>query len=124
MKTKIKKIAYGMVSMGVLAPMIALGAVATPTGGFDPTLTGASGLAGTDFSVVLVNVLNWLLGIIATLGVIGFVIAGIFYLTAAGDDTKMETGKKAMTYAIIGIAVALLGLIAVNTISGILRAGQ
>ena len=120
MKTKIKKIAYGVASAGLLAPMIALGDVATdPAGGFSDAPSETSISEGTFYNI-LDNVMTWLLGIVAVLGIIGFAISGIMYLTAAGDEDRMSTAKKAMVYSIIGIAVALLGLVAVKTIASIL----
>lgn len=71
---------------------------------------------------VLVTVMNWLLGIIGVLAVLAFVISGIQYLAAAGDEDMAETAKRNMTYAIIGLAVALAGLIVVNAVAGLLGA--
>jgi hypothetical protein len=62
----------------------------------------------------------WLLAIIGTLSVIAFVVSGIQYLTAAGDEKNIETAKKNLTYSVIGVVVALSGLIIVTTISMIL----
>ncbi|HPN96606.1 MAG TPA: hypothetical protein PLK35_02460 [Candidatus Moranbacteria bacterium] len=71
---------------------------------------------GTVFSIIE-NVLLWLLAILGIVGVIGFVISGIMYLTAAGDDKKMETAKNAMKYSIIGIIVGLSGLVAIQAVN-------
>ena len=45
--------------------------------------------------------MNWLLALIGIFGVIGFAIAGILYLTAAGDEDRINKAKSAMMYAII-----------------------
>jgi hypothetical protein len=58
--------------------------------------------------------MNWILGIVGILGVIGFAIAGVFYLTAAGDEGRIGTAKNAMMYSIIGVIVALVGVIVLN----------
>jgi hypothetical protein len=67
--------------------------------------------------------MNWLLGLVGVIGVIGFAIAGILYLTAAGDETRMGTAKKAMTYSIIGVIIALAGLVIINATFHMLSAG-
>ena len=70
---------------------------------------------------VISNILLYILGIIGVLAVVCLVIAGIMYITAAGDEDRVEKAKKMLTYAAIGLAVALLGLvivIAVDTIIG------
>jgi hypothetical protein len=63
------------------------------------------------------NVLNFLLSIVGILGIIMLVIGGVMYLTAAGDEDRIETGKKIVTYSIIGIVVALASLVIVSQIA-------
>lgn len=63
------------------------------------------------------NVLNFLLSIVGILGIIMLVIGGIMYLTAAGNEERIETGKKIVTYSIIGILVALASLVIVSQIA-------
>ena len=58
--------------------------------------------------------MSWLLGLVGFLGVIGFAIAGILYLTAAGDDDRIQTAKKAMLWSIVGVIVALLGVVIIQ----------
>lgn len=62
---------------------------------------------------IITGVLNFLLSIVGIIGVIMLVIGGIMYLTAAGDQKKVETGKKIVVYSIIGIAVASAALVLV-----------
>ena len=66
--------------------------------------------------------MQWLLYIVGFLGVIGFAISGVLYLTAAGDDDRINKAKSAMLYSIIGVVVAIAGLIMVNFVSNILDA--
>lgn len=63
------------------------------------------------------NVLNFLLSIIGILAIIMLVIGGITYLGAAGDQTRAQTGKKIVTYAIIGITVAFASLVLVTQVA-------
>lgn len=60
--------------------------------------------------------LGWLLGIFGFIAIIGFVIAGIFYLTAAGDEGQAEKGKEGMKYSIIGVIVALMGYVIIQAV--------
>ena len=55
--------------------------------------------------------MQWLLFIVAFVAVIAFVIAGILYLTSAGNEDRMQSAKNAMIAGIIGVIVALLGLV-------------
>lgn len=84
---------------------------------------GASGLPGDSIYNIIARVMNWLLGILGFIGIIGFVIAGILYLTAAGDETQIEKAKSAMLYSIIGVIVALIGFVIIKAVEGLLTAG-
>ncbi len=112
MKNKIKSTTYAVISAMLIFPaMTATAAYTQPAG------TGLP--SGSVFSIVT-NIMQWLLGLIGVVGVIGFAIAGILYLTAAGDETRMGTAKNAMLYSIIGVLVALAGVVALQFASGLL----
>lgn len=68
-------------------------------------------------SQIATNVLNFLLSIVGILGIIMLVIGGLMYLTAAGDENRIDEGKKIVQYSIIGILVALGSLVIVNQIA-------
>lgn len=94
-------------------------------GGWNAGGASMFGLPSGSITGIIMNLTLWILRIFAILGILGFVISGIMYLTSAGDETRMETGKKAMLYSIIGVVVGLLGLIiiqavdlALNSVSG------
>ena len=65
---------------------------------------------------IIAGTMNWLLAILGFLGIIGFVIAGILYLTAAGDEDQIGKAKNAMMYSIIGVIVALVGFVIINAV--------
>ncbi len=110
---KIKVIASAVSVAVMTAPVLAFAQLDTSAG-------GGTGLpSGSIFSIVK-SVMNWLLGLVAIVGVIGFAISGILYLTAAGDEDRIGTAKKAMTYSIIGVIVALLGLVMLKAASSLL----
>lgn len=92
-------------------PVIASAQVTKPSG---------TGLPESNLSTIVQNVMYWLLWLVGIVGVIGFAIAGLLYLTAAGDETRIGRAKNAMLYSIIGIIVALAGLIALNFAQGLL----
>ncbi len=111
MKTKIKKIAASIAVAGMTVPALALAQFSTPAGTQLPEGT---------ISGIITQIMRWLLMLVGILGVIGFAIAGILYLTAAGDETRIEQAKKALTMSIIGVIVALLGLVILNAVSTML----
>lgn len=60
--------------------------------------------------------LTWALGIIGLIALISFIISGIQYMLAAGEDTAMQKAKRNMLYSIYGIVVALSGVIIIQAI--------
>src|SRR5690242_1650789 len=101
----VKKIAYASSAIASAVPMIVSAQFEAPTG---------TNLPSGSVTGILTNGMNWLLMIVGILGVIGFVIAGIIYLTAAGDEGLMDRGKHAMIYSLIGVIVALIGIVIIK----------
>jgi len=97
----VKKVSYAVVALTMAAPLAASAQFAAPSG---------TGLPSGSIMGIISNGMNWLLIMVGILGVIGFVIAGILYLTAAGDETQIDKAKTAMIYSIVGVIVALLEL--------------
>ncbi len=113
----------GVVLGGVMFSVSgALAAVTCPAPATDWTIVGGvcipktTGLSATSVSDILVNFMNWLLGIFGFLSVIAFVVSGIQYLTAAGDDDQITTAKRNTKYSIIGIVIALSGFVVFTAI--------
>jgi hypothetical protein len=108
MKQKIKAISAYLASTLFLVPLATL-AQFDPTAGGDTGLPG--GASGSTISQLIHNIMLWLLGILGFLAVIGFVISGIMYLIAAGDEDAQARAKRAMIYSITGVLVGLVGLV-------------
>ncbi len=115
MKNKIKSAAYSLVSLSLLAPAFVNAQYAPP---------GGTGLSSSSLFGIISNIMNWLLAIVGIIGVIGFAIAGLLYLTAAGDETRIGQAKSAMVASIIGVIVALAGLVALQFAKNMLGASS
>ena len=115
MKTKIKRIAYAAASAALMAPAIVAAQWDAGTSN-----AGQANLPAGSVTNIILNVMKWLLGLAGIIGVIGFVVAGILYLTAAGDEDKIATAKKAMTFSIIGVIVAILGFVVIQAATAML----
>ena len=79
------------------------------------------GLPNNSIKNIIEKLLLWLLGIFSFLGVIGFAISGIMYLTSAGDDDRMKTAKQAMQYSIIGVIVGISGVVIITAANALLK---
>lgn len=83
-----------------------------------PTGTGLSEAPVQD---ILVALASWLLTIVGIIALIAFVISGIQYLLASGDEGMIETAKRHMTWSIVGVVVALSGVVIIQAIDALLQ---
>lgn len=67
--------------------------------------------------VVINNVINAALVFSGVIALILIIYSGIKYITSRGDQTAIESAKKTLTYAIIGLIVIFLSFFIVNLIS-------
>lgn len=65
---------------------------------------------------VVVNITNYLLYIIGTICVLVLVFAGFTYVASAGNEGEIGKAKNRITYAIIGLVVAIIAWVFVNSI--------
>lgn len=72
------------------------------------------------FAQIGLKILNFLLSVFAVVAIIGMLISGLLYFFARGDERAMQKAKRSFSYGVIGIVVALSGLIILKFISGIL----
>lgn len=83
-----------------------------------------TGLAETEITVILKNLLMWLLGIFGFIAIIAFIISGVQYLVSAGDEKTIETAKRNMKWSLVGVIVALSGLIIIQAVTAALKAAS
>lgn len=114
---------------GGVSPSNGAGAPGGGTAGVQPSGTGIVIPTGTGLpdppggiAKIIRNLLTWLLGIVGVIAIIGFVISGIQYLTSAGDEDRMQSAKRNMLYAIIGVVVVLSSFVVIQAIQYALEA--
>jgi hypothetical protein len=90
-------------------------------GGWDMGSISGFGLPSGSIYGIVSNILMWLLLMFGFLGIIGFVLAGIFYILAAGNEKDAAKGKEAMKYSIYGILVGLIGVVIIQAVDMMLR---
>lgn len=117
LKNKIKSVATAATVAALTMPALALAQ-------FAPGGPSGTNLPSGSITGIVTSIMNWLLALVGILGVIGFAIAGILYLTAAGDEDRISTAKSAMMYSIIGVIVALLGLVIIKAAATMLGGSQ
>ena len=78
----------------------------------------------SDLAVWLPQVLNLAIGLAALVCVAVLIGSGYMYITAAGDETKVEKATKSLTYAIIGLIICFISVILVQfVLRNVLGAG-
>ncbi len=53
----------------------------------------------------IARIISWVVGILGVVLVALFVYGGVVYATSIGNEDRIETGKKIMLYAIIGVVI-------------------
>ena len=71
--------------------------------GVSGAVTGTTSLVST-----IMGLVNWMAWAVGLAAVVMGLYAGILFITAGGDATKVTTARNILLYAIVGIAVAIL----------------
>ena len=82
---------------------------------------GPTGSAEVDQALTLtqiaLNVLNFLLAAVGILSILMMVLGGAMYLTSAGNEDRIQSGKNIAKNAIIGIIISLSAMVLVRQIA-------
>ncbi|MDO8529609.1 MAG: pilin [bacterium] len=107
-------------ALGIAAPSF-LKEIYTILGANSSSGVDTSELVGPTLSAIALRFLDFLLAIVGVLALIMLIIGGMMYLTSAGEEKRIETGRKIITYSIIGIAISLAALVIVKQIANLLK---
>jgi hypothetical protein len=72
----------------------------------------------TPVAEVIANALALILSVSGAFAMLSFAIAGVLYLTAAGDEGRMKQAKAGMAFSLMGAFVCVCALIIVRTVVG------
>lgn len=65
---------------------------------------------------LLMGILNYVLGFLGVLAVAMIVYGGFTYMTSAGNEERVKSGRAILTYAIIGLLIVILSWVIVRVI--------
>ena len=68
------------------------------------------------FQQIEINILYFLLSVAGIIAIMALVVSGVMYFFSTGDEMKMETAKKSAKYVLVGIVIAMGGMIIVKLI--------
>ncbi len=77
----------------------------------------------TDFAGLVKIIAEWIFNLAIPIAVAMIVYAGILFLTSSGEPGKITKAKQVLTYAIVGLAIILIGSGFVTLIKSILELG-
>jgi cytochrome bd-type quinol oxidase subunit 2 len=86
------------------------GAVNTSTPKACTTTTGS----GNDFNTILKKIINILSVLVGAIAVIMVILGGFRYVTSAGSEKGVESAKKTILYALIGLVIVALAQVIVH----------
>lgn len=109
------KISKHLISFAILAflfvPLLTLPAAAQTTANFglDNVNEGLDGtLSNSDPRAIIGRIINVALGFLGVIAVAIILLGGFKWMTAGGNEEKIESAKKLLTAAIIGLVIILL----------------
>ncbi len=88
-----------------------------------PSNLGEATGGESSLRAIIVKVINYFLGFLGLIAVIMIIYGGFTYVTAAGKQEAVDSAKKTILYAIVGIVIILLSFAIVNTIVGVASEG-
>lgn len=104
MRNTLKK---GLLVVGTAATLLVPLAVAAQVT-IDTNIATTTGLGSADLKSSVINIVNFVLGLLGLIAVIMIIYAGVLWLTAAGNEERIDKAKKILSAAVIGLIVILL----------------
>lgn len=95
----------------------------TQTYDFDLTKDNPLKGGADDFSELVKIIAQWIFNLAIPIAVAMIVYAGILFLISAGDTSKVTKARQVLTYAVVGLAIILIGNGFVALIQSILELG-
>lgn len=97
MKRTLSKVLFGAVGWAVAMP-----ALAQVNTAYDP-----DGYGDKDVIEIILSLLGWILGILALVAAVLFVVGGIKWMTAQGSKDKVQEAQRLMLACIIGMLIIM-----------------
>jgi heme/copper-type cytochrome/quinol oxidase subunit 2 len=74
--------------------------------------------------IVISNIVNATLVFAGVVALVLIIYSGIRYITSRGDQTALDSAKKTLTWAIVGLIIIFLSFFIVNLISSLTGVDQ
>lgn len=92
----------------LLMPAVALADADTLLwGGNETDVEDAIGLGNEDPRIIIASIINVVLGFLGIVAVVIIILGGFKWMTAAGNEDKIDEAKKLITAGIIGLVIIM-----------------
>ncbi|MFA6436995.1 MAG: pilin [Candidatus Paceibacterota bacterium] len=119
MKKTLFSVLCAIIIFSAIVPVAVFAAPIDPSVGPPPGTI--DDLTADDVVRIIINIRNWFAGIVLIIAVAAVLVSAFMFMTAGGDDKKVDIAKKILKNAVIGIVVALLAFGIVSLISSTLN---
>lgn len=106
-----------VLSLSLVVPTVLAAESCSPSngllGGVSCT-SSASGFVKTSVPATINNVINVMLAAVGVIAVIMIIVGGIRYALSGGDESGIKSAKGTITYAVVGLVVAIMAFAIVN----------
>lgn len=77
---------------------------------------------GSDISLgeIVDNIVGSLWVVFAGIAVVCFLVAGVMFLTAAGDAGKLKTARDAFLWGVVGVVIGILAYSMINIVGSLI----
>jgi hypothetical protein len=77
-------------------------------------IIGSTGLGTADPKIAIINLIRVLMGFLGIIAVAIILLGGFKWMTAQGDDKKIEAAKKLITAGLTGLVIVLAAFLIAN----------
>ncbi|MDP2790028.1 MAG: pilin [bacterium] len=114
-----KNFTQRIISLGALASLL-LPAV-THAAVTIENIGGSLGLGNADLKTTVMNIITFVLGLLGLIAVVMMLYGGFTWMTAGGNEDKVDTAKKIISSAAVGLVIILISWAIVTFVVGSTR---
>lgn len=111
---KTSKVLLSFAAVAMIATLFALPSTSDATratldlwGGQETNVTNALGLGTKDIRTTIAAIINVALGLLGIVAVVIVLLGGFKWMTAGGEQGKVDEAKKLITQGIVGLAIIM-----------------
>ena len=82
---------------------------------------GSLGLGNADLKTTVMNIITYVLGLLGLIAVIMILYGGFTWMTAGGNEDKVDTAKQIISSAAVGLVIILIAWAIVTFVIGTTR---